>query len=114
MSYKYKMKYNLDNKAGEYTKEQLIESGDGGCDAFIFVSMLFPPNGSFSCVVMGRDGRKESGELDDIDMHRVWLSMASHLSESKNIPDFHRFLAKQAFKSMQVALNREQKEQQRQ
>jgi hypothetical protein len=104
--HKYKLIYQLVKKPEGVTEEGIPE-GFGACDAALFCSMIYPPDGSFSVYFIGVDGRKE-GEiqenLDDIEWFKVWTLLASRLAASKTLSTDKKNFARETFESMRVKL----------
>lgn len=71
----YKIKYDLPHEVGNFTGEEIKKEGKGGTDAFIFVSMLYPEDGSFSMRLLTKDGRTND-ELDANEIWKVWSMLA--------------------------------------
>jgi hypothetical protein len=105
-NHKYKLIYKLEKKPEGVTGED-IPMGFGGCDAVLFCSLIYPPDGSFSVYFIGVDGRKE-GEiqenLDDIEWFKVWTLLASRLAASKTLSPDKKNFARETFESMRVKL----------
>jgi len=102
--YKYQLKYKIIAVAGSWTKKQLIEENNdeiGGTDAAIFVSILYPPDGSLSVKTMTFDGRgcedKNPRHLADSELFKVWSMWAKVLSESKTLDEGRRSFASNVF-----------------
>jgi hypothetical protein len=78
----YSLKYKLDIEAGEFCKHDIKDADkEGLTDALVVVSCLFPPDGSFSQLFHGMDGRTgKITVLDDETMFKVWVLMGKTLS----------------------------------
>ena len=89
------------------TKDK-IEEGFGGCDAVLFCSMMYPPDGSFSVYFMGVDGRKENKDqfenLKDIEWFKVWCLLASRLAASTTLEDNRKEICRQTFERIRRAI----------
>lgn len=93
----YKIKYNVDHEYGSFHKN---DRGDFGlCDALLYVSILFPEDGSYSQQIFSVDGRNEGKPLDVEDMFRVWSLMAATLIETldENKQQVHLQICKNTF-----------------
>jgi hypothetical protein len=81
----YSLKYKLDMEAGDFCKHDIKDANkEGLTDALVVVSCLFPPDGSFSQLFHGFDGR--SGKLEPLSdevLFKVWVLMGKTLSGSK-------------------------------
>src|SRR6266498_1217518 len=106
MNYNYKLTYKLKKHPKGITKEK-IPAGFGGCDAVLFCSMLYPPDGSFSVYFIGVDGRKEGKiqeNLEDIEWFKVWTLLASRLANSKTLSPDKKNFCQETFESMRVKI----------
>jgi hypothetical protein len=106
-NHKYKLIYCMEKKPKGMTKEEIPE-GWGGCDAVLFCSMIYPPDGSFSLYFMGIDGRNKGeikeGSLQDIEWFKVWTLLASRLASSETLPPDKKNFCREVFESMRVKL----------
>jgi hypothetical protein len=102
----YKLTYKLKRHPKGITKEKIPE-GYGGCDAALFCSMIYPPDGGFSVYFIGVDGRKD-GEIEenlaDIEWFKVWTLLSSRLAASKSLPPDKKNFCRETFESMRVKL----------
>jgi hypothetical protein len=106
VSYNYKLTYKLKKHPKGIAKEK-IPPGFGGCDAVLFCSMLYPPDGSFSVYFLGMDGRKpgkEGEDLEDIEWFKVWTLLASRLANSKTLSVDKKNFCRETFESMRVKI----------
>jgi hypothetical protein len=106
-NHKYKLIYALEKKPKGVTKNK-VPDGYGACDAVLFCSMMYPPDGSFSVYFMGVDGRKEDKDkfenLEDIEWFKVWTLLASRLAQSKTLSADKKNFARETFESMRVKI----------
>lgn len=105
-NHKYKLIYKIDKRPRGVTKQKVPE-GFGACDAVLFCSMIYPPDGSFSVYYMGIDGRSTKGgmeNLEDIEWFKVWCLLASRLAASKTLEDNRREICKQTFEGIRRAI----------
>ena len=93
MSHKYKLKYDLNLDAGEFSKEEVQKEKKAGCDALFFASILFPEDGSYSAYFHSIDGRNEGKELDDNEWFKIWMSLASRLQRSETLSEGKKRIA---------------------
>jgi hypothetical protein len=106
VSYIYRLIYKLKKHPKGIAKEK-IPAGFGACDAALFCSMLYPPDGSFSVYFIGVDGRKEGKEmenLEDIEWFKVWILLAGRLANSKTLPPDKKDLCRKTFESVRQKL----------
>jgi hypothetical protein len=106
-NHKYRLIYKIDKQPKGITKQKVPE-GFGACDAVLFCSMIYPPDGSFSVYFMGIDGRKEEvgnfENLKDIEWFKVWCLLASRLAASKTLEDNRKELCRQTFEGIRRAI----------
>jgi len=102
--HKYKLKYDLDTKVGEFTKEELEKDDAGGTDALILVSLLYPEDGSFSTYFTTYDGRNEGKNLEDIEIFKFWSMLSKRLSESNTLSVKKKEIASMAFEMVRVVI----------
>lgn len=107
MSYNYKLTYKIKKHPKGIAKES-VPDGFGACDAVLFCSMLYPPDGSFSVYFMGIDGRKDDEKrfenLEDNEWFKVWMLLASRLANSKTLTADKKNLASEVFEGMRSKL----------
>lgn len=87
--YKYHLKYKLVTECGQFTREQIE---DGGTDALILISCLYPPDGSYSQHVVTMDGRTEA-PVTSMDLFKAWLLLGAHLADKEDLDPTRRELA---------------------
>ena len=75
----YKIKYSFDKEVGEFKKEDIIAEGKGGCDAYIFASIIYPSDGSYSLNWTSVDPSGEN--LSAMEEFKAWLMMGQRISE---------------------------------
>jgi hypothetical protein len=85
--YKYHLRYKLEGDAAGFTKDEVPE-GFGACNAGVFISLLYPPDGSYSFFVMPVDGRNaEDGVLGELSLDEEWKAWYMwSLSLAKKLP----------------------------
>lgn len=94
MTHKYKTKYQLDADYGEFTKEEIKKEGAGGCDAFVFFSLIYPEDGSYSQTFFSSDGRNKGKDLDSNELWKVWSMFTKNLVDRKDeLPEWKYQLA---------------------
>lgn len=81
----YKLKYKLKTEHGAFTKEELLNDPEsGGTDALVWLSALYPRDGSFSVLLNSVDGRTGE-EMADRELFKVWVMLANRLGRSKTL-----------------------------
>lgn len=81
--HKYLVKYKVEG--GEWDREEVDPSkGEGACDAVGIMSLIYPPDGSLSCVFYGLDG-KTKGQLSDNEWFKIWFLLGSNLIKSDKL-----------------------------
>jgi len=96
---KYRVKYKIDHEIGQFTKDELRKDGSGGCDAFVFASILRcnetgePHEGAKSIGFLSVDGRTDHSNIPDTEMFQVFGHLAKMVSELPGCLDWQRELA---------------------
>lgn len=96
MSHKYKIRYKLEPEVGEFSADECGQAG-GGTDAYIFFSLIYPEDGSFSMNFFPKDGRNDGKELDDNEIFKVWSLLASRLARSETLDEGKKTFAEAVF-----------------
>jgi hypothetical protein len=114
--HRYRLRYTFNIEPGSFTKEEVQALGEnaGGTDAFVFISMLYPEDGSYSQRLVSVDGRNEGHRVSDKDLFKACLMMFSHLSESKTLDEGRRGFASDvwnAFTDMMTTQAQKRREQ---
>jgi hypothetical protein len=95
---KYRLKYKIEVKHGEFTKSEVMHSGDnfGGCDA-LFVASILKSDKDFNVVFFGVN---ELGiAMDLADEFKVWTLLSARLLQSQ-LPDAMKKIASDAHESV--------------
>ncbi len=96
MEHKYKIKYDIKHEVGNFSKEDIKESGSGGTDAFVLFSIIYPEDGSYSQTYISLDGM--TGEaLDRNELWKLWSTLSALLAKSEELPEWKRFISETAF-----------------
>jgi hypothetical protein len=85
---KYLLTYTLEpEQHPDGVEKKDIPEGKGACDAFVFLSLLYPEDGSFSLKLITLDGRKggEFPVMDSDEVWKCWAVLASMLSRDKTL-----------------------------
>lgn len=84
----YKLKYDIDLKAGHFTSEDLKKSGKGGTDGLIIISCIEAEDGSYSQSHFSKDGATDES-MDTAKEQKAWLMMGMALLNRDDLhPDF--------------------------
>jgi hypothetical protein len=96
--HRYRISYDVvaEMKPEGYSKDELWATGRGGTDAFFFLSMLSPADGSFSLAVASRDGFTGEEATDD-ELFKCWTLIAHRLAESTELSPGKRAFAEAVF-----------------
>lgn len=78
-NHNYKIKYTLEHEYGNFKADDLIKEGKGGCDAYIFTSILYHDDGSYSVKYFSRCDGNES--LSPEEEFKAWVLMGSRIEE---------------------------------
>lgn len=101
---KYKLRYKFEVQRGDFTAEEVMEWG-GGCDAFIFSSIL-RTDGALSTLTLGRDGDRpaDSDDIEDSEIFKAWIAMASDLMNSKDLGEGRKMVCAFVLQQVQAAI----------
>lgn len=66
--------------------ETVDHGGVGGCHAIIAFSLIYPPDGSYSWLMVSKDGQTDQ-ELSDNEIFKAWMMLTNRLAESKTLPE---------------------------
>lgn len=100
--HKYRLTYSATAHPGGIEKKDVPENA-GACDAMIFVSMIYPPDGSFSMMHFSKDGRTDE-ELPVAEIWKAWALMAKSLSENLNLSPGKRAFCASVFQMVADAM----------
>src|SRR5580692_2585145 len=105
---KYKIRYTLkiETREEDYTKEDVENENQGLCDDAIFVSIVKDKDG-YSEFLMSFDGNSH-GRLTDDDLFKHFGMLASKLSESDNIAEWKKLIAKNVMEKLRAILIKDQ------
>ena len=87
----YHTRYTFEPQAGAFTRDELGPD-EGACDAFVFVSMLYQEDGSYSQQVATFDGRDRGEPLAPEELFKVWCLLATELSGREDLSEGRRDL----------------------
>lgn len=80
--------------APEGVKKEDIPEGRGACDAMVFVSLLYPPDGSLSVAVKSLDGRVEGHtSMSSPELFKAWVMFGAALSRMPGLNQREQQLA---------------------
>jgi hypothetical protein len=105
MTRKYAIKYNVEfdtNEGKGFTKEEILESGMGGADAYFFASILYDEDG-VSYHFLGSNGKTQEA-LDHLEIFKMWASLASALTNTE-LPETHRKIANETLENIRKSFN---------
>lgn len=105
---RYKLRYTIkvEQRAEGFRREEIDTAHDqGGCDAFVFASIVQGENQT-NTLLLGREGRGESLQpLSDVELFKVWAHLAKYLGyDSRGCPKWHRTIARRAFRDVQKVI----------
>ena len=93
------LRYKIDLKPGGYTAEELKQSGDGGADAVVIVSIMRdgrpPHSGSVSFAVrsadsVGYEEGKSASEIPVTELYQAMTMLAHRISQDPAAPQWQR------------------------
>lgn len=106
---KYYITYEM-NVHPEGLVKRDIPEGHGAADAVVILSMLYPPDGSFSLAVPSLDGRTHRAVTDN-ELFKVWTLIASRLADSMTLSANKKEFARLVFEMVRTAiLNTQERE----
>jgi hypothetical protein len=97
----YPITYSVDYHDPPLTKEQVLASAAGGCDAILLISVVGGRSGASegsSHAFIGRDGRGGDGDINIEEWFKAWAMLAATLAESTELgPGKRRLCAEVIF-----------------
>jgi hypothetical protein len=79
----YPLTYDLKREDPPLPAGIVKARGRSACDAIVFLSMIYPEDGSFSLLVESLDGRKPGHErVSEQDLFKCWFMVGIRLSKS--------------------------------
>lgn len=92
--YKYALKYspNIEAREEGYTKEDVKGTDFGLTDCFLGISILLPPDGSYSQCIVSSEHGKERRALTQKEIFKVWLTLGLSLNDQKELNGWHKQL----------------------
>lgn len=106
------LKYSIDFKPGGFSEDEVKESGCGGCDALLLVSInrdgLPAHSGAVSYRIVSVDSTVNTKEgllepIPDTEVFQI-MSVMAHELMSKNIPDWQRKIASWVFRTVKSVM----------
>lgn len=90
---KYALRYTWqpETQPGGYTREEIGDKG--GADALIGISIILPPDGSYSQALFSIDG-KEDRELTQKEIFKAWLMLGLSLHDKGELKGWQADFAK--------------------
>jgi hypothetical protein len=88
----YPLTYDIRREDPPLTREEVEAANRSACHAVVILSMIYPPDGSFSLLVNSLDGRT-GDEVTDSELWKVWTMLASRLGKSRTLSEGKRVLA---------------------
>ena len=95
-SNKYHITYSIKAHKDGLTKEEVVaiddklekvdHGGAGGCHAIIAFSLIYPSDGSYSWLMVTKDGQTDK-ELSDDEVFKAWMMLTNRLAESKTLSE---------------------------
>jgi hypothetical protein len=88
----YPLTYDIRPEDPPLPRSKVEELNRSACDAIVLLSMIYPPDGSFSLLVESLDGRTGE-EVSDNELWKVWTMLATRLAKSKTLSTNKREVA---------------------
>ena len=89
--YKYAIRYNFNQECREegYTEDQ--SDGNGLCDAIIGISIILPPDGSYSQQLICINGKTKKPMTQD-EIFKAWLTLGMSLRNEDKVTGWKKYL----------------------
>ena len=92
------------------TREQIDEMQEkdpdlGACDALVMFSLLYPEDGSYSWLMIPRDGRTGK-DLSDAEVWKCWAMLAHRLSMSETLSPGKKELCREVHEAVKETVRR--------
>jgi hypothetical protein len=100
---KYPLTYDVRQEEPPLTPDEVQHLSRGAADAVVILSMIYPPDGSFSLSVVSLDGRTGE-EVTDNELWKVWTMLSYQLARSKTLAEPKRELAETLHECVATAL----------
>lgn len=94
--HRYPLTYTITVHDPPLTADQVRAQNEGACDAVVIFSLIYPADGSFSSLLLSKDGRTGE-ELTDKELWKVWSMFARRLADSKTLDPARKAIAAIAF-----------------
>ncbi len=95
MNYKYALRYtpNLEFRDEGYEKE---DAGNecGLTDCFLGISIILPPDGSYSQQIVIADNGKEKRSMTQKEIFKVWMTLGMSLHKEGALKGWHKEFVK--------------------
>lgn len=109
--HRYKLLWKVVMPEKPMTKEELEASNSdfAASDALFAVSIIYPPDGSLSTLMMGFDGRREGpghtpAELPDEEWFKIWGLLALRLTQSATLGEYQKLLCLRVHEAIRDAI----------
>lgn len=101
--HKYRLTYSIDAHPEGIAREDLPK-GKGACDAVLLMSIIYPPDGSLSVLVVTKDGR-EDREMTDQELFKFWTLLTSRVARGE-INGWQKQVAQRCWQIIVTAMNK--------
>lgn len=91
--HRYKLKYEFNPVAGEFTAEEIKASKCGGTDAVLFFSCIYPEDGTLSVRHDSFDGRFGGKSMTSQEVFKMWVLIGKKLSLAEDLDNVKREIA---------------------
>lgn len=92
----YPLTYDIRQEDPPLPRSKVEELKRCACDAIVLLSMLNPPDGSFSLLTESLDGHTGERVTPDV-LWKCWVLLASQLGETEGLSPNKRELAQEVF-----------------
>lgn len=87
--YALRYQWNTEFRKEGYKKEDQLAVDYGLCDAFMFVSVLLPPDGSYSQMIISSNGKTQQ-PMTDKEKFKVWMTLGLSLADEGKLKGWHK------------------------
>jgi hypothetical protein len=94
--YKYALRYqpNLERRDEGYTANDVENTGHGLTDCFLGISILLPPDGTYSQAIVVSENGKEKRTLTQKEIFKSWLMLGLSLHDKGELKGWQKDFVK--------------------
>ena len=100
----YSVKAHPDEGLTREVVQEMADRGEGGaCTAVVLLSLLYPPDGSYSMLPLSKDGRTDKS-LPVAEVWKAWVSLAAWLAQQEELAPIKKIMAAEVFQDVRRAM----------